>query len=123
MADTSGDDRPVVEYAAAPRTDRGQLVVGHAIGVATAVVLVVGCAVGGSYIDATVNRGEELAGLGGLLLGGAVGLGTVLVAALVSVQLGRRRHSPRLRGVGQGLLLSLALAGLCLGVCAVTAWA
>ena len=122
MSEPSGDERPVVHYESAGRGRTGQLVLGHALGLAAAVVLVAGCAFGGAYIDATIHRGEGLAGLGGLLLGGVVGLGLVLVAALLAVQLGRRRSNARLRGISEGLLISLALAGLWLGICAMTAW-
>lgn len=121
MEDAEDRERPVIEYAPPFRADGRQLVIGHALGLASAVVLIVGSAVLGSYIDASVNRGAYLAGLGGLIIGGLVGLGLVLAAGLLALLVGRRRGDPRLRGTGQGLLVSLGLAGLCLGVCAVAA--
>ena len=119
MADRSGDERPVIEYAPPARADVRNLVIGNVLGLASAAVLVVGSAVAGAYIDATVNRGVQYAGLGGLIVGGLVGLGLVLASGLLALLAGRRRSNPRLRGIGQGLLVSLGLAGLWFGVCAV----
>lgn len=120
MADTSGDEPRVVDYGTPPRNPLRRLVLGHALGLGAAVVLVVGSAFAGASIDARANRGEDLAGLGGLLIGGLVGLGLVLVGAIAGTTLGRRRGNPVLRGIGQGLLISLGLGGLWLGICALT---
>jgi hypothetical protein len=118
MGDRPGDEMPVVDYEAPARGASRQLVLGHAMGLGAAIVLVAASAFIGSAIDAKVNAGEELAGLGGLIVGGLVGFGLVLITALVGTTLGRRRGSAILRGAGQGLFIALGLAGLWLGVCA-----
>ena len=100
MADTDNDERPVVEYGTPPRAAGRELLLGHALGLGAAVVLVAGCAFIGSAIDAKANAGQELAGLGGLIVGGLVGFGLVLLGAIVGTMVGRRRGNPVLRGMG-----------------------
>ena len=118
MADAEREGPPVVEYEAPRRRDRSQFVGGRVLGLVAAIVLVAGCAFGGTAIDAHFNRGH-LAGLGGLVFGGAAGIALVLLGAIIALLLARRRGSAMLRGVGQGLLIALGLGGLWLGVCAV----
>lgn len=119
MPEPDREERPVVvEYGTPPSGTTGQLVAGHLLGLGGAVVLVIGSAFLGSYIDTQINAGAYLAGLAGLLLGGMVGLGLALPAAIVAILVGRRRGSVLLRGTGQGLLLSLGLGAITLGLCA-----
>ena len=111
--------RPVVEYAAPAGRPTRQLVTGHLLGAGAALGLVIGSAILGSYIDAERNEGKELAGLAGLVAGGLVGLAMVLPSAAAAVFIGRRRGSAILRGTGQGMLVSLGVAVLAFGLCAV----
>ena len=120
MPEPDREDRPVVEYGTPPRGRGGQLVAGHLLGLAAALVLVVGSALLGTYIDTRLNPGADLAGLPGLVAGAMVGLGLALPAGIVSILIGRRRGSVLLRGTGQGLLLSLGLGAITLGLCAVS---
>jgi hypothetical protein len=120
MAEKPGVESPVIDYGTPPSGRGREVMLGIFLGLGAAVVLVVGSAFVGAAIDAKVNEGQELAGLGGLIVGGLVGFGLVLVAALLGLRLGRRRGNARLRGIGQGLMISLGLGALWLGVCALS---
>jgi hypothetical protein len=119
MADPVHDKRPVMEYAAPSRRSGRRLVAGHVLGLAATAVLVVGGAFLGAVIDTHVNEGQNLAGLAGLAVGGVVGVVLVIAGAVAAWLAGRRRDSALLRGAGQGMLLSLGLGALGIGLCSV----
>jgi|SRR5687767_257700 len=119
MSDSDPHGRPVVEYAAPPRPRGTQFAAGYVLGLVAAAVLVIGCAFLGAYVDTQRNRGQHLAGLAGLMIGGATGVALVIAAAIAAWFAGRRRDSALLRGAGQGMLLSLGLGALGMGLCSV----
>src|SRR5688572_12428648 len=108
-------------YAAPAAADRRRVGYGAGIGLLAAVVLVPACAFIGAVWDERANRGEHLAGLAGLLIGGMVGFGLVLFGSGAAIWIGRRQHRPLLTGVGLGMGIVLLVALLGFGVCAVAA--
>ena len=119
MPDPDRGEPPVMEYAPPSRGRGGQLAGGSMLGIGAAAVLVVGSAFLGAYIDTQRNSGEHLAGLAGLMIGGMVGAGLAIVAGVAAIVAGRRRDNALLSGAGLGLLLSLGLGALGMGLCAV----
>ena len=113
MPDADPEQRPVVEYGTPARRKTGLLVAGQLLGGGAAVVLVIGSALIGASDDGGIGFSMQ-----GLLIGGAVGLGLVVAAAITAISVGRHRGSVFLRGTAQGLLLSLGLGALAFGLCA-----
>ena len=119
MADADRDERPIMEYAAPPPRRGSQLAAGYVLGLIAAAVLVIGCAFVGAHIDTQRNRGQYLAGLAGMLIGAGTGVALVIAAAVAAWIAGCRRDSVLLRGAGQGMLLSLGLGALWMGLCSI----
>jgi hypothetical protein len=85
---------------------------GGATGLVSAMALAIFAPLLGMVIDAGVNQGRELAGLGGLVLGALVGAALLLIATIAAFIVAARRRSTDLRGAAWGLLTAIALIGL-----------
>src|SRR3954468_272373 len=123
MSDFPPTPPPPVDYAspATASPDRQRFAYGVAIGIAVGVGLVVGSPILGAVIDARVNRGQELAGLGGLFLGGIIGGISLLVATGVAFGVARAGRTAMIRGVARGLLVAVGMVALTAGICAIAA--
>jgi hypothetical protein len=116
---------PTTDYAsaAAPApptpTDRKRNVQGIVLGVILGIVIAAGAPIAGATIDSQMNRGDDLAGLGGLIAGLMAAGALLFIATGAAFVLGARRRSARLRGAGWGLLMVIGLAALSAGICAV----
>ena len=122
----SEDDDPKpslqpLDYAS-PRDTSGRasaLRAGFVLGILAPVLVVPGCALVGSWLDARANPNAELAGLGGLFFGGITAFGLLAVGAVVALVVGRRRDKPLLRGVALGIFFMVGAGAITLGICAV----
>ncbi len=122
----SEDDRPAelpqpLDYAG-PRDAQARarsVRKGLVRGIIATVLGVPLCAMLGSWLDQRWNPNVELAGLAGLFIGGIAGLSLLAIAAVVALVLGRRRDHPVLRGVAIGIFITIGVAAIALGVCAV----
>lgn len=112
---------PPLHPASPQRPPRGSVAGGTALGFALGLVIVIGSPIAGAAIDSSVNKGQDLAGLAGLLFG-AIGGGILLLACMtIAFTRGSVRNSATARGVGIGLLLVLGVIALAAGACAVLA--